>query len=100
MAVKLKTINTPDRGKRPIDVHFIRLTKSNKKGISELVDGFVRVYSDGSLTIGFDSVYNGETHWVVVHKGDYVFRTAKNKRWQVANRADFLKRFPELKGQI
>lgn len=93
MAVTLKTTYLED-------ISYIRLNKSNRKGIAELVGGKVEDHDDGTFFVVFDGIVNRQKRWLVIHRGDFVFRTGKSKRFQVASREKFLKRFPELKGIV
>lgn len=100
MAVKAKHSRSKDRSNgKCVDVHYITVTKGNRKGAAE--------HFGGGLTLN-DAHPNGWYIWLettigknktvyVVTQGDIVFRTGQNKRWQVLQRVDFKKRFPEVK---
>lgn len=95
MAVSLKTNTFYDtRTRREIEVHSIKVTKSNKKGVTELVDGKLVEHKNGDdWHIEFESTVNGRPKkWSLV-PGIFVFRTGTSKRWQVLWTKQFNDRF-------
>lgn len=101
MAVAAKHGRSKDKSNgRTVDVHYVTVTKGNRKGAAEhfggklIVDG--RHSNDWYIEL-VTSTVGGDPRVFEVIQGDIVFRTGKNKRWQVLQRVDFKKRFPQVK---
>jgi hypothetical protein len=96
MAVAVKQIKTLDtnsgRGARTRDVHFIKVTKVNRKGAAEAVGG---EYSPGDETLSLVTKVNGKQKTLQVGPGEVIFRTDLNTRWQVMTKRGFNRRFPD-----
>lgn len=96
MAVSTQTIRINDNiTKKKTDVHLIRVNNSNKKGAAEAIGGTL-VYKDGegdSWYIELKTTVNGRPRKLLIFAGQVVFRTGNNKRWQVATKSAFAKRF-------
>jgi hypothetical protein len=104
MAVKTKSISTRDVHSRNSTsvVHYVKLTKSNKKGVAELVGGQLIEHKGrnvGDFHIFLKSTVNGKPRTLNLESGDIVFRTGKNTRWQSGTRESLKKRFPNAKFQ-
>jgi ribosomal protein L31 len=100
MAVSLKTTVFKDEsnGNR-VEVHSIKVNKSNRKGVKTLIGGTsIQDQADGSFYIPLLTKVNGVLKTIDVRSGDFVFRTGKNKRWQVLSTPEFNKRFSFIKG--
>lgn len=96
MAVSLRTAKFTDKiRKKRIDVHYISVNNSNKKGSAEAIGGFLFQGTDvwNPWWIELDTTVNGRKVRKSVVAGDIVFRTGNNKRWQVAKKTEFNKRF-------
>lgn len=97
MAVSTKTSRFMDRGYRPIDVHSVTVTKSNKKGAAACFGGTLVEHKDGEFHIDLRTVINGKPVTCIVRAGDIVFTTGMNTRWQVLSKKNFNKRFTVIK---
>jgi hypothetical protein len=100
MAVSTKSLVTKDVfSKTPKStVHYIKVTKANKKGASEAIGGILSqslVKDDFYITL--PTTVNGKPVKIRVRAGQIVFRVNDNKRWQVANPEELKKRFPNAK---
>lgn len=95
MAVKMKHTTLLDTRKRmlPVDLTYIRVNKSNKKGAAEAFGGQLYPHEDGSFHIVLITKVNGKPKTIDVQPGDYVFATGTSNRWQVLNLEGFNKRF-------
>jgi hypothetical protein len=96
MAVSVKTLKTLDtnsgRGSRVREVHFIKVTKVNRKGAAAATGGS---YSPGDEQLALPTTVNGHKKTLLVGPGDVIFRTESNKRWQVIGKRGFNRRFPD-----
>lgn len=100
MAVKVRTMKLKDRlTGRVIDVHYIPVNNSNKKGAAEAIGGFLFQPEESFKPwwIELDTTVNGRKVRKSVHAGDYAFRTGKNARWQIASAKRFNDRFSTIK---
>lgn len=92
MAVSTKHYKSDD-----LDVHAVKVNRSNKKGVTNLIGGQLHLESDGDFHIVLKTKVNGKPRTVQVGPGEWVFWTGSKKtRWQVASNAGFLKRFKNL----
>lgn len=87
-----------------LDVHFVHVKKTNRKGASQLIGGTLCDH-EGHISGDFHTVLrttvNAKPRTINVEAGDIVFYTTSGKRkavrWQVLSKADFKKRFPSFK---
>lgn len=93
MAVTPRTAEYWDtKSKKMIEVHSVQLNKSNKKGVAELIDGKV-IDTPAGFRVDFRTKVSDKSVLIMAVRNDRIFRTGKNKRWQVLDTAGFNKRF-------
>lgn len=100
MAVATKHGRSKDKSNgRTVDVHYVTVTKTNRKGAAENFGGNLVI--DGRHPNGWyieltSQTAGGAPVAFEVMQGGIVFRTGTNKRYQVLERVEFKKRFPQI----
>lgn len=100
MAVAAKHGRSKDKSNgRTVDVHYVTITKNNRKGAAEHFGGNLVI--DGRHPNGWyieltTQTSAGKPVALELMQGDIVFRTGTNPRWQSRQRVDFKKRFPHI----
>lgn len=102
MAVQTKHSRSKDKSNgKCVDVHYITVTKGNRKGAAEHFGGRLfledRLHPNGWYITLKTQTAGGRPQLFDIIQGDIVFRTGQNTRWQVLPRVAFKKRFPEVK---
>lgn len=100
MAVSTKVLVTKDVfSKTPkSSIHYIKVTKANKKGAAEAIGGILAQSSvKDDFYITLPTTVNGKPVKIRVRAGHIVFRVNDNKRWQVGLPEELKKRFPLAK---
>lgn len=102
MAVQIKSLETKDKfsSAKKSTVHYVKITKSNKKGAAAAIGGTLHEHAGhkaGDFHIELKTVRNDRPAVFHVEAGQIVFRTGTSKRWQVGDAQTLAKRFPGVK---